>query len=90
MSASTPRRATVVWIALVLATCATWWLGTDHPFADASVRLAGAVAIVIAFAKAWLVGQDFMELRGAARPLRLALAVWLSVVGSLCVALYAL
>ena len=89
MIAALPRRATVVFVALVLATCATWWLGTDHPFADVSVRLAGALAIAIAFVKVHLVGQDFMELRSAPLMLRAAFGAWNVVVGILCVSFYA-
>lgn len=72
-----PSRATVVWAGLVLATGLTLWLYRGHPFASWSPRLAPAAAITIAAVKAWFIGLDFMELRGAALGLRLAFQGWL-------------
>ncbi|MFE6926111.1 cytochrome C oxidase subunit IV family protein [Nocardia sp. NPDC057663] len=82
-----PRRATWVWIGLVLATCTTWWLGGSHPFASGNVRFASAAAIAIAFAKAYFIGIEFMELRSAPKTLRRAFEAWTAVVGSVTVLL---
>jgi hypothetical protein len=83
-----PRRATLVWIGLVLATVLTFWLGTDHPFAAKSVRLASSIAIAIGVGKAAFIGLEFMELRHAPRGLRLAFLTWCVVVGGGCLLLH--
>ena len=83
-----PRRATLVWIGLVLATATTFWLGVDHPFAEAGVRLASAIAIAIGFGKATFIGLEFMELRHAPRGLRFAFLAWCVVVGAGCLLLH--
>jgi hypothetical protein len=75
-------RAPRVWLALMLATCVTLWLGSDHPR-----RMSSALAIGIAFVKVWYVGQDFMELRDAHGALRVFFAGWVFLVGSTCVIL---
>lgn len=82
-----PKRATIVWMGLVLATCITWWLGTDHPFASVYVRLAAALAIAIAFVKAYFIGADFMELRSAPKSLRVVFAAWIVGIGGATVVL---
>ncbi|NMO91686.1 cytochrome C oxidase subunit IV family protein [Actinomycetospora sp. TBRC 11914] len=63
-----------VWIALVAFTLLSWWVGGDHGIA--SVRIAGAVVLVVAFVKLRFVGLYFMELRDAPRPLRTAFESW--------------
>lgn len=73
---------------LVAATLLTWWLGTDHPFASTNVRLASALAIVIAMVKVFLIGQDFMELREAPKPLRRAFTAWALILGTGLTMLY--
>ena len=85
-----PRRSVIVWVVLVAVTGATFWLGTDHPFSDVNVRLASAIAIVLAFMKVRMIGMDFMEIRQAPRALRFAFTLWLSVIGSGLTALYVL
>lgn len=82
-----PRRATWVWIGLVAATCVTWWFGADHPLASISVKFATAGAVAIAFAKAFFIGSEFMELRSAPRALRRAFTLWVVVVGGAAVIL---
>lgn len=75
-SASGPRvrdllRApfTVVWLVLIAATLASWYLGTDHGFSSTAATT--VVVMLVAFAKVRLVGLYFMELRDAPLPLRL-------------------
>ena len=60
--------ATAVWVVLIVATAATWLLGTNHGFGNHT--LASVVMLLIAFIKVRLVGLYFMELRGAPTPLR--------------------
>ena len=85
-----PLRATIVWIALVLATLTTFWLGTDHPFARTSAGLAAGVAIAIGIGKATAIGLEFMELRHAPFGLRTAFLLWCAVVGGGCLLLHTL
>jgi len=80
-------RVTYVWAGLVMATGITVWLGVAHPFAASSPRLVPALAIVIASGKAWFIGLDFMEIRGAAPGLRLAFQGWLLTVTATLVTL---
>jgi hypothetical protein len=89
-TSSFPRPATLVWIILVAATFATFWLGTDHPFSNLSVRLASVLALVLAFVKVWLIGMEFMEIRQAPRALKVAFGVWITVIGGGLLLLYAI
>ncbi|WP_328358045.1 cytochrome C oxidase subunit IV family protein [Mycobacterium sp. NBC_00419] len=74
-----PVRARVSWLILVAATCASWALGAEHGTGSVVV-----VAVLgIAAVKVRLVGLDFMELRHAPIPLRVAFEIY-------CVALWAL
>ncbi|MFE9322301.1 cytochrome C oxidase subunit IV family protein [Nocardia sp. NPDC052278] len=82
-----PSRTTWVWIGLVTATCVTWWFGVDHPLASIGVEFASASAVTIAFAKAFFIGSEFMELRSAPRALRRAFECWVVVVGAAAVIL---
>lgn len=72
------------WVVLLIATCATWYLG--------EVGAAGTMAIVtmliIAFIKGRLVVLDFMELRQAPLMWRLILEGWLILVSSLILLAY--
>jgi len=76
-----PLRPTLVWLALISATAATVWLGTDHPFMNVGAHFATSLALGLAFLKAYLIGQDFMEIRTAPRALRLAFAAWIFIFG---------
>ena len=62
------NRVTLVWVALVLATIVSWWLGTDHGLDDATA--ASVVILVIAMLKVRCVGLYFMDLRHAPTALR--------------------
>lgn len=81
------HRSTVVWIGLVVATLASWVLGTPT---SRGIQTATAGALAIAFLKVRYVGLDFMEIRGAAALLRAAFEAWVLLVGGTVVALYAL
>jgi hypothetical protein len=84
------HRATVVWAALVGATCLSWALGASHGLEQGGVEAATAAVLVIAFVKVRYVGLEFMELRGAAMSLRAAFEAWVLLVGATVVALYLL
>src|SRR6516165_7952486 len=68
MTALLRTPATVVWVVLVIATIASWTLGTAHGMHNHS--LASVLILLIAFIKVRLVGLYFMELREAPTALR--------------------
>ena len=72
------NRSGVSWLVLVAATLASWLVGADHGTGSTVAVLVLAIAAV----KIRLVGLDFMELRHAPIPLRVAFEVY-------CVALWA-
>ncbi|MFL6108000.1 MAG: cytochrome C oxidase subunit IV family protein [Marmoricola sp.] len=74
-----PIRPTVIWAILVTATAATFWVGTDHPFSLLGSDFAPALILALAFVKVALIGNEFMEIRGAPRPLRMVFAAWIAV-----------
>ncbi|MBM4255100.1 MAG: hypothetical protein FJ147_04295 [Deltaproteobacteria bacterium] len=76
-----PRRATIVWLGLVVATVVTFWLGSRHPFAEMSASLAASIAITIGISKAVFIGLEFMALRHAPPGLRYAFLAWCAAVG---------
>ena len=84
------HRTTVVWAALVGATCVSWVLGTSHGIEAGGVQAATAVVLAIAFVKVRYIGLEFMELRTAVTPLRVAFEAWVALVGGTVVALYLL
>lgn len=81
------RRTTLIWLLLMLATLLSWHLG--HGTAPGAQRGGTSVAIlVIALVKARFVFLEFMELRGAPWPLRLAFEAWAVLVCVVLIALY--
>jgi Prokaryotic Cytochrome C oxidase subunit IV len=66
------RRAVAVWVVLMVATALSWWLGVAH----GAGGLGGPLILTVTFGKIFLVGDHFMELRSAARALRLVFAGW--------------
>lgn len=71
-------RAGVSWLLMVLATATSFGLGLEHaPGASVAVAI-----FALAVIKVRLIGLDFMELRHAARGLRVVFEVY-------CVALWA-
>lgn len=87
MNGAVPRRVTVVFAGLVFATCMTWWLGSRPSPTDNASGLAAVLTILIAFAKIYFIGRDFMELRSAPLGLRTAFNVWVGAVAVAAVAL---
>ena len=85
MNTTVPRRVTVVFAGLVVATCITWWLGSRS--SATGVGLAAALTVLIASAKIYFIGRDFMELRSAPPGLRAAFKVWVGAVAVAAVAL---
>jgi apolipoprotein N-acyltransferase len=83
-----PTRVFVVWAAMIVATAASWWLGTDHPL-DGDVRrhIGSTLVLVIAFVKVRYIGLYFMELRSAPRRLRLLFTLWTVLTGAATVLL---
>ncbi|MBB2990908.1 caa(3)-type oxidase subunit IV [Mycolicibacterium iranicum] len=73
------NRAGASWLFLVAATIVSWAVGAEH----GTGSMVAVVVLAIAAIKARLVGLDFMELRDAPIPLRLAFEVY-------CVALWTL
>ena len=67
------NRLLLSWGILVSLTAISWWLGGDHGLGPA---LATVVILMIAFAKAFLVGASFMELRKASAVLQMAFGIW--------------
>ncbi len=80
-------RITIVWLALIIATVASWTLGVGH---EMPVEYATISIIVIAFAKVHFVGRYFMELRHAPIPLVVIFEVWTVVVAVLLIGMYLL
>ncbi|MDT5317318.1 MAG: hypothetical protein QOE74_6338 [Mycobacterium sp.] len=74
------QRATMVWVGLVVATCVTTWGLSKDAFSPA-VAMVGT--FVIAAMKVRYVILDFMELREAPRPVRIAFEAWPVVVATL-------
>lgn len=72
------NRAGVSWLILVAATLASWLVGAEH----GTGSMVAVVVLAIAAVKIRLVGLDFMELRHAPVPLRVAFELY-------CVALWA-
>ena len=60
-----PGTHPAIWLILILASFVTWWLGTNDSRDQLSDRVMIAAVVVIAFLKAYLVGMEFMEVRGA-------------------------
>ena len=87
MSSTVPPRVTWVFAGLVVATCVTWWLGSESSLTGGGFELAATLTILIAFAKIFFIGADFMELRAAPTILRSAFGIWVGVVATAAVAL---
>jgi len=85
MSTALRHRPTVVWAMLMAATITTTWILSKNAFA-ATVGTTGTLAL--AAWKVRLVLLDFMELRHAPWPLRIALESWSVVVPAVVLAFY--
>ncbi|MGZ7008153.1 MAG: cytochrome C oxidase subunit IV family protein [Ilumatobacteraceae bacterium] len=80
-------RVGLVWLGLVLATLASWAVGTGH---ELEAPYAGVVIIVIAFIKARFIGRQFMELRYAPTGLLVVFESWLVVASVLVMGFFLL
>jgi len=87
VNGAVPRRVTAVFAGLVVATCITWWLGSRSSLTGNGLGLAAALTVLIASAKIYFIGRDFMELRSAPSVLRAAFTVWVGVVAVAAIAL---
>lgn len=79
------RRMSVTWAVLVAVTVLSGWLGGYG--AAALGGLVAPLVLAFAFAKAWVVGREFMDLRSAPRGLRLAFDAWVLAFATACCAL---
>lgn len=79
-------RPFAVWLLLVAATLLSYAAWIDDGWVGQ--RAAGSAVIVIALAKAWLIGMRYMELDEAARFLRLIYGGWVLLVGTTLVAIF--
>lgn len=84
------QSSTAVWILLMVATCTSWWLGTDHSLFTSDHRIAGAAVITIAFIKVFFIGRDFMHLRDAPRALAAVFIAWVVGVCGIVISIYLL
>lgn len=75
------------WVVLMALTAATWWLGADHGIGGLGRRIAMVSILVLTFAKIYVVGHAFMELREAAVWLTRTFTTWCV---ALCVVLSAM
>lgn len=80
MTAFLRDRINLVWLILVGATLLSF--GTLSLPGHATERALGAANVVIAFAKVWLVGHEFMELRRAPRWLLGLFTAWACLAGT--------
>jgi len=79
-------RTTLIWLLLIVATGASWAMG--HGAGFHSVRDASIAVIVVAFIKVRFVILDFMEVRQAPVPMRIAGELWVVVVCAALIILY--
>lgn len=79
---------TSAWLILMVATGLGWWLGQAGKTGAQGMALATAGVIVVAFAKVWIVGFQFMELRHAPRWLRHAFDTWIIAVSVVLLVIY--
>lgn len=87
MAASLQSRVTVIWVGLIVATGLSWQFGHGFGFGE-QYHYATAAILIITFVKIRFVFLDFMELRTAPWPLRLAFEVWAVSVCVILIGLY--
>lgn len=83
-SALLRARSTVVWIVLIVATIASWAVGSEHRIGSAI----GVLVLGIALVKVRFVGLDFMELRNAPLALRAMFEIYCIVLWCVLAAMY--
>ena len=74
MAVSFQSRITAVWVGLIVATGLSWQFGHGFGFGE-NVPYATAAILILTFVKIRFVFLDFMELRMAPWPLRMAFEV---------------
>ena len=79
------RPMAVAWTVLVVATLASWWLGTDHGLSGEAATIG---VLAVAFVKVRVVASTFMEVSSAPRPLAIGVDVYLVTVLAALVVLY--
>ena len=79
------KPATIVWAALMLATCASTWLLSKN---SVTPEVATVAIMLIAAVKVRLVIRHFMEVRRAPLALRFVCDGWLLAVTALIVTVY--
>jgi Prokaryotic Cytochrome C oxidase subunit IV len=77
----------IVWLLLVSATAAAYL--TQLEAAHGFPRVAGSIVLILAFAKVWLIGMRYMELKHAPFAFRLVYQGWTIALGSALVILFA-
>lgn len=82
MRAFVRHPATIVWIILMAATCLSGWLAET----DRGVRWATVTILLVASVKTGLIMHEFMELKSAPLPWRVAAGAWLLIVTSIVLA----
>lgn len=70
---------TPVWVLLVLATAASWWLGADQGLGASLYKLATTLVMTVAFMKVAFVGLYFMEFRHAPLGMKLLFGTWCTI-----------
>ena len=76
------------WLVLMALTAASWWVGADHAISGMARDLAMISILVLTFAKIFVVGHSFMELREAAPWLMRAFSTWCVALCAVLSALY--
>jgi heme/copper-type cytochrome/quinol oxidase subunit 4 len=79
------KPVTIVWAALMLATCASTWLLSKN---SVTPEVATVAIMLVAAVKVRLVIWHFMEVRRAPLPLRFVCNGWLLAVTALIVTVY--
>lgn len=87
MAASLQSRVTAIWVGLLVATGLSWQFGHGFGFGE-KFHYATAAILIITFVKIRFVFLDFMELRTAPWPLRMAFEVWAVSVCVILIGLY--
>lgn len=64
------------WLVLMALTAISWWVGADHDIAGFGRDFAMIGILVLSFAKIYVVGHSFMELREAAPWLTRIFTTW--------------
>lgn len=77
MKVFAPDRVATVWLILMVATAANWWLGRASGLSKIDAAIPNLIIIAVAFMKAHLVGFYFMEIRDASDWLRRVFTLFL-------------